>query len=124
MTMPSSALPNYIRSFRRGACFSQRELALLVGCSVHTSVSRLERFQTTPDVTTAIGIAFVFGVPLERLFPHLIEDTEDAVARRAYRLLQALEQAEPTVDVLRKREVLSTIPREVRPDTYPSYEAR
>lgn len=117
------SLFNYIRSFRRGSCFTQKELAWLVGCRVHTTISRYETFDSVPDIHTALAIAFVFGVPLDTLFPKMVEDAEDEVARRAYLMLQVLERSEETVDVLRKREVLSRVPRrDGRPNTYPIHE--
>lgn len=115
---------NYIRSFRRSACLSQKELAWLTGSKVHTGISRFETFQTMPDVRTAFEIAFVFGVPLETVYPKIVEDAEDEVARRAYHMLQLLESADETVDVLRKREVLSRIPRRGgQPNTYPTHDS-
>ena len=114
---------NYIRSFRQSACLSQRELARLVGCDVHTSISRFETFKTMPDVRTALRIAFVFGVPIEKVYPKIVDEAEDEVARRAYFMLQMLEHSDETVDVLRKREVLSRIPRRgSQPNTYPTHE--
>lgn len=115
---------NYIRAFRQSACLSQQELAWLIGSSVHTGISRLETFKTMPEVRTALQIAFVFGVPLEKVYPKIVEEAEDEVARRAYHMLQLLEHAEETVDVLRKREVLERIPRRGgQPNTYPTHDS-
>lgn len=124
MTM-QPPLPNYIRSLRRGACLTQRELAWLAGGLNHSRLSRYESFDSMPDIQVAFAIAFIFGLPLKEVFPQLIEETEDEVARRAYRMLQVLEQQADGVDVMRKCEVLSLIPRRGgHPNLQTSHEPR
>lgn len=59
--------PNNLRELREAAGLSQRQLADAVGLTDQT-ISNIERGARTPSVETALTIARVLGVSVERVF--------------------------------------------------------
>jgi len=59
--------PNNLRELREAAGLSQRQLADAVGLTDQT-ISNIERGARTPSVETALSIARVLGVSVERVF--------------------------------------------------------
>ena len=69
-------LPVYLRTYRRQAGLSQRELAGLIGCSDDGAVCRMERSHRRPSLATAMACEIVFGTSLRELFPDMYEEVE------------------------------------------------
>src|SRR4051794_33531340 len=78
--MPKQLIGNYLRTHRRKAGLSQRELGAILGYKRQGQVSRHERSKTVPPLLSAIGYAVVFGTPIHGLFPGLHTTVADAVA--------------------------------------------
>jgi transcriptional regulator with XRE-family HTH domain len=61
-------LPNYLKTYRKRAGFSQDEVAFLVGMSGGAKVSRYERARRLPSLETAFAYQALFDLPLNELF--------------------------------------------------------
>jgi transcriptional regulator with XRE-family HTH domain len=81
---------NCVRESRLRWGLSTKDLSKLLGRHAST-VSRLERRETTPTLRAAFGCEVVFGVPPEAMFPSLYEGVEEVVMARAARLYASLE---------------------------------
>jgi len=101
-------LQNYLRISRKRAGLSQREVAILVGCSDGSEVSRHERFTRRPTLATAFLYEKLFDVPVSELFAGITEEAEETLYHRARLLTEELEkQADPLS--ARKRQFLNTL---------------
>jgi transcriptional regulator with XRE-family HTH domain len=104
----SCRLQNYLRIFRKRAGLSQREVALLLGCSDGWVVSRYERFTRQPTLAMALTYEKLFGVPLRELFAGTYDEAWEALDHRARLLGEELaKQADPLS--ARKRHFLDTL---------------
>ena len=88
-------LSNYIRSYRKHAGLSQRELAELLGYGDAGPVSRHERLRSLPPLVMAMAYAFVFRVPISELFAGLLELLEKSVEDRLEDLETTLRTTDP-----------------------------
>jgi DNA-binding XRE family transcriptional regulator len=68
---------NHLRRYRKRGALTQGEIAFLLGAACGTKVSRHERANRPPSLSTALAYQAIFGVPVHELFP---EDYRDAVA--------------------------------------------
>jgi DNA-binding XRE family transcriptional regulator len=59
---------NYLRTHRRRAGLTQRELGVLLGYKDSGQVSRHERSKTAPPLMTALAYETIFHVPVSALF--------------------------------------------------------
>lgn len=91
----SKQLHNYIRSHRKRAGLTQKELAFLLGCNHASMVSRYERFRVAPELPAALACQVVFRVPTAELFSGIYTTVEQQVIRRATLLSQSLSDTEP-----------------------------
>lgn len=82
---------SYVRRNRRRWGLTQRELALLLGLSSSTAVSRIERSKRTPSTATLIACSIVFGLSVPELFPLLQKEIEEAVLGTAKDLYEQLD---------------------------------
>jgi len=101
-------LPNYLRTFRRRAGLSQEDVALLLGCTNGSKVSRYEQFARQPTLATALACAALFGVPLRELFASMYDEAYEAVLARARSLVEQLEK-KPGSQLARKRQFLDAL---------------
>jgi transcriptional regulator with XRE-family HTH domain len=93
--VPHHRLPNYIRTFRRRSGLSQKELAMLLGATSGTKISRYENFTRMPAVNTIWACEAVFSQPAAELFAGNYEKVRLAVRARANRLLKHLAAEAP-----------------------------
>jgi transcriptional regulator with XRE-family HTH domain len=101
----SRRLPNYLRTFRKRAGLSQKDVALLLGCTYESKASQYEQFAREPTLATALSCEVLFGVPLSELFAGMYDDAYEAVLVRARSLAEELgNQSGPTQ--ARKRQFL------------------
>jgi transcriptional regulator with XRE-family HTH domain len=104
----SRRLPNYLRTFRKRAGLSQKDVAFLLGCTNESKASRYERFVREPTLTTALACEALFGVPLSELFAGMYDDASESVIARARSLIEQIEkQPESALD--RKRKFLEAL---------------
>ncbi len=76
-------LPCYLKTYRRRAGLSQKELAALLGIGHVTTVSKLERRKREPNLKVAFGCQVLFGIQADRIFPGLLTDIDKGVRARA-----------------------------------------
>ena len=67
--MEDQTVGNYLRTHRKRACMSQRDLGLLIGYKHEGQVSRHERSKTVPPLLTALAYEIIFRVPVSAMFP-------------------------------------------------------
>ena len=106
---------SFVRANRRRWGLTQPELALLIGLTSSTAVSRIERSQRTPAASTLIACCVVFGVATPDLFPSLHAEIEATVAEAATMLLMQLEGRTDKPSV-RKRQLLKTTVTRINSD--------
>jgi transcriptional regulator with XRE-family HTH domain len=102
-------LQHYLRTHRRRHGFSQSEIALLLGASSDTKVSRYESFRRDPGVITVFAYEIIFNKPASELFAGTYEAVRRDVNKRAAQLIKTLEPRAKHPGTARKLELLRTI---------------
>ncbi|MGE0405270.1 MAG: helix-turn-helix transcriptional regulator [Candidatus Korobacteraceae bacterium] len=85
-------LANYLRTHRKRAGLSQRDLAILLGYPNEGAVSRQERFRSVPPLLVALSYEVLFQAPVADLFAGLREAVEQLVEARLQDFEQTLQQ--------------------------------
>jgi transcriptional regulator with XRE-family HTH domain len=80
--MEDLELTSYLRSLRRRAGFSQRDLAELIGYLSGDQVSRHERADSLPSLLAAFSYEIVFRVPVADLFPGVYATVKQQIEER------------------------------------------
>ena len=88
--MAQHRLQHYLRTHRRRSGLSQAEVALLLGASSGTKVSRYENFTRHPSLVTIFAYEIIFNQPIRELFAGNYEAVRLEVQGRAKRLADAL----------------------------------
>jgi len=102
----SRILPHNLRSERRRAGLSQRDVAVLLGDRTTSKVSRYERRRRLPPLRMALAYEAILGKPVSELFAGTYTPIREEVARRARQLLAAGSSAAKRREhVLRKRSI-------------------
>src|SRR5216683_5217015 len=91
--MKTRKLENYLRSCRRRAGLTQREVAFLIGCRDGAQISRYEKRRRLPPLETALAWEVVFGVPVSELFAGMRETIGNDVSLGLKRLKLRLESS-------------------------------
>jgi DNA-binding XRE family transcriptional regulator len=86
-----SHLKSYLRVHRKKWGLSQDELAALIGTRSGATVSRLESLRRHPNLRTAFAVQIIFGESLEKVFPKVFDQVEDALMRRANAMHERLQ---------------------------------
>ncbi|MBU6402325.1 MAG: hypothetical protein KGS61_18565 [Verrucomicrobia bacterium] len=108
-SMPhSTALQNYLRTFRKRSSLSQTEIAFLLGDRDGSKICRHERFARQPGLATAFAYEVIFQTPASKLFSGLYREVERQVVRRA-EVLTARLSAPESKSTARKLEILGKI---------------
>lgn len=102
-------LTNYLRTHRKRAGLSQKDVSYLLGCATASKVSRYERFVRELSLRTALAYEAVFQTPACELFAGMYDDIRRAVRGRAEALLGRLQSNAPRLETARKLEVLGVI---------------
>jgi transcriptional regulator with XRE-family HTH domain len=89
--MAHKALETYLRTYRRRAGFSQREIAFLLCCRSGSKISRYEQSGRLPNLQTALGYEVIFRVPAKELFAGIFRRVEKKISRRAGLLIRKME---------------------------------
>lgn len=76
-----SGLVNCVRSCRKHAGLSQRELATILGYCDEGVVSRHELFRSVPPLLIALGYEVIFQTSISDLFPGLKQTIESAIEK-------------------------------------------
>jgi transcriptional regulator with XRE-family HTH domain len=85
--MKGGELRNYLRTYRKRAGLSQREVAVVVGLKSAATLSRCEWGHRLPSLQTALAFEALFGVPVGQLF----SGASEAIDRETEERLQKLE---------------------------------
>lgn len=85
-------LGNYVRTHRKTAGLSQRELGRLLGYGDEGQVPKHEFSRSLPPLLIALSYEIVFRVPVSEIFPGLHEVVEQAVERNLAELEEVLRQ--------------------------------
>jgi DNA-binding XRE family transcriptional regulator len=91
--MPTSRLPNYIRTYRKRACLTQAEVAFILGAKSSANISRHERFKQTPDLPTLLAYEMLFRTPMRSLFSSAHEEVANKLRHRIRLLIRKLTHA-------------------------------
>ena len=89
-------LSNYIRTHRKRAGLSQRELARIIDYATKVSVFRHERVLALPPLLAALGYEVLFSVPISELFAGMREAVEQTVEERLSELEEDLRRTPRT----------------------------
>jgi transcriptional regulator with XRE-family HTH domain len=100
-----------LRTHRRRYGLSQAEVAMLLGASSGTKVSRYENFTRMPGGPTIFACQIVFNEPSSELFAGTYDSVLHAVQKRARRMLKQLDAlpVSQSPKILRKLELLRAI---------------
>jgi transcriptional regulator with XRE-family HTH domain len=107
--VPYQPLKNYLRTVRRRYGFSQDEIALLLGATSGTKVSRYETFTRLPSISTVFAYEVIFGAAARDLFAGAYQDVRCAVVSRAKLLMESLNHESADPEILRKVQFLRSI---------------
>lgn len=83
--------PNYVRTARKNAGLSARDLAFLLGQKTAGTISRYESFGRNPTLKSAVLLEVALGTPLTRLVPIFYEEARERIVRQAEALLAHLD---------------------------------
>lgn len=103
----SSALPNYIRTYRKRAHLTQEDVAFLLGCKSTARICRHERSQQAPNLETLLAYEVLFGTPVRNLFSGVHHGVENKLKNRIRLLIRNLGQIEPRPVTAQKLELLA-----------------
>jgi|SRR5215213_4243062 len=104
--MPPNKLPHYLRTYRKRASLSEKEMAFLLGSKSAAQVSRYERYVRLPNLEKIFAYQVIFGIPPYHLFAGIIQKVEQNVQRRAQLLIAKLEKESQSRKTKRKLEFL------------------
>src|SRR4030095_604340 len=107
MPMTDSRLPNYIRTYRKRSCLTQKEVAFLLGSKSGAGISRHERFKQTPDLQALLSYEMLFRTPLRSLFSGTQVKVEKRLMHRIRLLIQKLSKAGKGRRIAQKIEILT-----------------
>src|ERR1039458_3722744 len=84
-------LASRVRSHRKRAGLSQKDLARIVGLA-EARISYQERFGIVPPLAVALSYEAVFGVAVRDLYPRLYEDVQQRVEASVAAMEDELQQ--------------------------------
>jgi DNA-binding XRE family transcriptional regulator len=90
--MTRDLLDAYLRTHRRKAGLTQREMGSLLGYDDEDAVGRHERLKTLPPLLVALGYEVVFKMSVGKLFSGLKETVEKTIEPRILELEQKLQR--------------------------------
>lgn len=92
---------NYLKTFRRRAGLSQRDLGFLMGYSPGV-ITRYERGRRVPSLATALAFEAALGVPVNQLFSGMSQQIGDEVDDRVVILAKGISPESRTRRLQRK----------------------
>src|SRR5689334_21961870 len=105
----SRNLPHYLRSERKRAELSQRDVAALMGNRTVSKISRYEQRRRLPPLRTALAYEAILGKPIAELFAGTSGPIRADVARRARLLLARSGIATKHREPLHRKRSIETI---------------
>ena len=110
--MPSAKLPNYIRTHRKRAHLTQKEMAFLFGFKTSAHICRHERSEQKPNLQTSLAYEILFHTPVRNLFSGVHQDVERKLMYRIRLLILNLAKSGHSRVKARKIEILNDFLRE------------
>src|ERR1700746_1217269 len=95
--MSAQKFHNYLRTCRRKAGLSHRELAYLLGNATAGHISRYERRKRLPSVKTALGFQAALNTPVSELFAETYRSVSKEVCRRARNRASEIERERESI---------------------------
>ena len=89
--MTPHRVENYLRTYRKKAGLSQREVAFLLGCEDGAQVSRYEKRRRLPPLETALACEAIFGIPISELFAGMRQSVAKDIEKRRSELRSSLQ---------------------------------
>src|SRR5690348_4554342 len=83
-------LENHLKTYRKRAGISQKEMGYLLGVHDGSKASRYEHFKRTPSLETALACEALFHTPVCELFPGVYARAARKTIRRVRLLRQRL----------------------------------
>jgi transcriptional regulator with XRE-family HTH domain len=84
-------LHNYLRTHRKKAGLSQRDVAVLLAYSDDVAISRHEQSTTVPPLFAAIAYEIIFKTPVSVLFHGIRDATKSAITERLRKFEEELQ---------------------------------
>ena len=110
--MTYQRLSNYLRTYRKRAHLTQKEVAFLVGSQTSANVCRHEQSQQSPNLHTLLAYEMLFRTPVRNLYGGTYDKVADKLMGRIHLLLRRLTRSCPSKANMAKMEVLNHILRE------------
>lgn len=105
----SRNLPHYLRSERKRAGLSQRDVAALLGDRTVSKISRYERWRRLPPLRMALAYEAILGKPVAQLFSGTYAPIRTEVARRARLLLAETDATKKRRESLQRKRSIDAI---------------
>jgi DNA-binding XRE family transcriptional regulator len=83
-------LENYLKTYRKRAGISQKEMDYLLGVHVGSTTSRYEHFKRTPTLENALACEALFHAPVRELFAGVYVKARRRTIQRARTLRKRL----------------------------------
>jgi DNA-binding XRE family transcriptional regulator len=77
--MTSKTFPNNLEIYRKRMRLSPKQVAYLLGHGDTSSLSRLERGRSLPNLHTALKLACIYRVPVDFLYSRLYTTERDQI---------------------------------------------
>ena len=71
--------PEFLRTCRRAAGLTQREVTCLLGFDSRFQLSRVERGEQIPKLEQALRYEYLFGVPITNMVPRLCDQVRNGL---------------------------------------------
>jgi transcriptional regulator with XRE-family HTH domain len=88
--MSTIKLANYLRTHRKRAGLTQRDLAFLLGVNARGPISEIEKRHRVPLLRTALSLEAIFEIPAAELFAGMRESVGEEVNVRCRKLASEL----------------------------------
>ncbi|MCU7933933.1 MAG: helix-turn-helix domain-containing protein [Candidatus Thiodiazotropha sp. (ex Dulcina madagascariensis)] len=105
----SRATRNYLKTFRKHAGLTQRDVAYLAGLKNESSVCRIERSSRLPNSEAVLAILVIFRCPIDSVYTGHVQEVERMVISRAKKLYRTIDPRHATPLELHKRTMLKAI---------------
>jgi DNA-binding XRE family transcriptional regulator len=106
--MSPQRLPNYIRTHRKNANLTQRDVAFLLGYNTSAHVCRHERRKQVPNLQTLLAYEILFHTPIRSIYAGVHQDVEQKLLRRVRLLIHKLTTSAYCHINARKIKILNT----------------
>jgi transcriptional regulator with XRE-family HTH domain len=83
----------HLRTLRRKNGLSEKDIAQILGFRSKAQISRHERYDTMPDLLTALGYEAIFHVSISEMFPELYKAVEARIEERLGKMETELQQS-------------------------------